>query len=436
MSTMIFNRKIEVCFSKEDVLILDGQSCICNWLYNHLLEMTIEDYKNNNNELKLLSDRNLRDQVPVLKHEYIFLNSVHSSPLKNAALRLKETYEKFFKGGMGYPNFKSWSKNWFSLFYDEPNKGFKLLENNQLHITLGMDRNRKRLTVKGSLKEGVHLQKGDRIKNFRLCKHQGSRFYAIFCIEREEPEKKEVKTWIAIDPNHKNFFLGIDNNGVSYEFEKLMQLKYWDKVIDKLKSKRDMCERKSKLVSNNEGKSYYLPSKKWSRLNNALDNAYNTRREQIKSGCYSIANWIAKNYDYAAIGDYTPNLETAKHDNMHRSMLNQEVIGEFRSILKWVMKRSGKSFSKVDEKNTTKECCVCGHMEKKDPSIREFICPGCNNKLHRDINSAVNIAIKNKLLSGSDYVNWELSHAAYTGKWDFRITNILFTGYASEKPVA
>ena len=92
MNIMIFNRKIEVIFTKEDELILDGQSKICNWLYNHLLEMTIKDYKENNNDKKLLTGRNLRNQVPILKQEFIFLNSVHSSPLKNTAIRLKVSF--------------------------------------------------------------------------------------------------------------------------------------------------------------------------------------------------------------------------------------------------------------------------------------------------------------------------------------------------------
>lgn len=283
MNVMIFNRKIEVIFTKEDELILDGQSKICNWLYNYLLEMTIKDYKENNNDKKLLAGRNLRNQVPILKQEFVFLNSVHSSPLKNTAIRLKESYKKFFNNETEYPKFKSWKKHWFSLYYDEPNKGFKLIETET-------------------------------------------------------------------------------------------------------------------------GKSYYLPSKRWTKLNNALDNAYHKRREQIKSSCYSIVNWIAKNYDYVAIGDYTPSLNTATQDNMHRSMLNQEIIGEFRNILKWVMERSGKHYSKVDEKDTIKTCCICGNKEKKD-----------------------------KLLSGSDYVDWNLYNSTYTAKWNFKKSKILFTDHTLEK---
>ena len=114
---MMFNRKVEVIFSKEDAKVLDGQSKICNWLYNKLLEISINDYSENNNESILLHGRNLRDLVPLLKKEYNFLNTVYSSPLKNVALRLKEAYTRFFDNSNGFPRYKAWKDNWFSLFY-------------------------------------------------------------------------------------------------------------------------------------------------------------------------------------------------------------------------------------------------------------------------------------------------------------------------------
>ena len=120
--------------------MLDGQSKILNWLYNHLLQMTIDDYKNNNNNKMLLSGRNLRNQVPGLKEEFNFLKSVHSSPIKNTAIRLKDAYVKFFKEqSVGFPKFRPWKKKWFSLYYDEANKGFKILSNKKIKISLGQN---------------------------------------------------------------------------------------------------------------------------------------------------------------------------------------------------------------------------------------------------------------------------------------------------------
>ncbi len=376
---MIFNRSVEITFNKKDQLILDGQSKICNWLYNHLLEMVKSDKVSG-----LLEGRNLRNEIPKLKLEKPFLKSVYSSPLKNVAFRLKSTFNGFFNYERGFPKFKSWKVKWFSLFYDEPNKGYKIINNKEIQINLGIDKDNRRLKVNGLLKETLHLKETDQIKNFRICKKR-RKFYGIFCIERIDIVPKHVNSFLSIDPNHKNFFVGINNKGESIEFEKITQIQYFDKVIDEIKSKRDKCKK---------------GSKRWKRLNRAIDKPYHKRQEQIKSMCYGVSNYIARNYDCVLIGDYTPSLETAKYETMHRSMLNQTIIGKFRTILEWVMIRSGKQFKLVDEHETTKVCSICGHSEKKNPSIREFVCRNCGRHLNRDINSSINIAKKGNILSG------------------------------------
>ena len=406
---MIFNRKIEVIFDKKDELILDGQSKICNWLYNYLLDLIKIEFKVKKEKSELLTGRNIRDLVPLIKLNKSFLYSVHSSPLKNTALRLLGTFEKFFKENTGFPKYKSWKHKWFSLYYDEPNKGFKLTNKN-LRISLGKNTGNKQIRVNGKLKEDMKLKETDKIKNFRLCKEK-KKFYAILCIERKDLEKKNIKNFISLDPNHKNFFVGIDHRGNSIELKQPTMIKYFDHKIDELKSKKDKCKKYSK---------------RWRRYNKALDNVYNKRREQIKSFCFGVSHFIARFYDYAIIGDYTPSLETANHDNMHRSMLNQNIIGKFRDILEWVMSKSGKAFQCIDEKDTTKTCCICGNQEKKQPNIREFICDKCKHHLNRDINSSVNIAKKTNVLSGSDYVNWELSQITYNTEWDYKLSCVYF----------
>ncbi|WP_205842058.1 zinc ribbon domain-containing protein [Natranaerobius trueperi] len=116
---------------------------------------------------------------------------------------------------------------------------------------------------------------------------------------------------------------------------------------------------------------------------------------------------------------------------MHRSILNQEVIDQFRNILLWIFERSNNHRTVVDEKNTTKECCICGHDETKGPNVREFICAGCDTTLSRDINSAVNIAIKDNLLPGSGHANWDLSQPACIAGWSYQSCKIHLTDFSS-----
>ena len=454
-----YNRKIEVIFTKEERHILDGQSKICNWLYNRLLETCQKDYRENNSQLQLMKDENLRNYAVAMKSEYPFLKTVFSSPIKEVAERLKTSYERFFKKLGGYPNFRSWKQKWFSLFYDEPNKGWKLEEDGvKIKISLGdipeLPRKDKREnpSITGHLTEQMILQEGESINTFRLCKQQGNRFYAVFTIERcsskelahkkmmslyrkeynlakkenrEKPTKpvlekeaieipKDVK-WIALDPNHKNFFVGVDNEGNSILFKKLAMIKYWDKMIDKLKSKRDICEKNYRKKKTKNGIHYTVHSPRWNRLNQALNRAYHKRREQIKVALYSIAHELYRRYDLVLIGDYTPTNGTAPFDNMKRSMLNQEKIGEFRNIVEWVAIKKDSYYKKVNEHNTTKNCCVCGHQEKKTPDIRQFTCVSCGTTLMRDNNSAVNIASKEGFTFNIEALKHKLSSFAWKG---------------------
>lgn len=435
--SLVYNKKMEVEFKQEDIFILDGQSKICNWFYNQLLDACINDYKFNNNAKKLLTGRNLRNYGTSLKEEHKFLNTVFSSVLKEPSARIKKAYEKFFNGDGGYPKYRSWKKKWFSLVFDEPNKGWEVKEDGKtLSISLGdipgmpKEKGKRNPSVIGYLKEKLELKECEILKTFSLVKQQG-KFYAIFTVEKcsiEELEFKGVMSkyrkeynlakkeglelpqkpvfeeeevvipsdskWIALDPNHKNFFVGVDYEGNSIEFKKLKMVRYWDKTIDRLKSKRDVCQKNYRRRKTKNGNRYTVNSPRYNRLNHALDIAYNKRREQIKAALYSISHELYKRYDLVIIGDYTPTSDTALFKNMKRSMLNQEHIGKFRKTLKWVAEKEGKFYLMINEHNTTKECCVCGHQEKKEPSVRKFTCKSCHTILMRDSNSAINIAKK------------------------------------------
>ncbi|MBP3886833.1 MAG: transposase [Cellulosilyticum sp.] len=396
---MKYNRKIEIVFEKEDELILDGQSKICNWLYNKLLDICKSDYALYGRASKITFGNNIRDMVPALKYDFPFLSSVHSSPTKNVGRRLQDAYKDFYSKKCEYPKFRSWKyRKWFSLYYDEPNKGFSLVTNKIIQISLGKNMDNKQMYVHGEFKEAFNLNENEKIKTFRLCKEK-NKFFGVFTIEAPDTTPKAVERWIAIDQNHKNFFVAIDHNGQTFEFTKLYQDKYFDNIIDELKSNRDKCNRKhKKKVTHMSNATYYVPNRRWVKLDKAIKRNESRKREQTKQIMYSIAHFIAQNYDKVIIGDYVPSKSKEDICNINRDVINQSHVGEFRSILGWVMTKSHKSFVKVSEQYTTQTCCVCGKKEKKDVTIREFTCKKCNTFILRDVNSAINIAKKDNLV--------------------------------------
>ncbi|MEK7485163.1 MAG: transposase, partial [Planctomycetota bacterium] len=152
--------KIKLDVSPEIERILDGQSKICNWLYNQLVQ-TANDlrtkYRKTQDPLvaqTLYTKYGLRNLIPGLKKQFPFLKSVHSEPLKNAALRLTSAIKDYQdskrgrsqKKQCGWPKFRSWGKKWFSMKYTEPFVGYKLKES-LLKLSLGKDEKGKQIRV-------------------------------------------------------------------------------------------------------------------------------------------------------------------------------------------------------------------------------------------------------------------------------------------------
>lgn len=387
---------------------LDGQSRICNWLYNQLLakslELKREFIHSGSSEASktLYTKRGLRNALPMLKEDHPFLKVVHSSPLKNTALRLSEAirvHQKSKKGQrkgkkMGWPKFRAWKRDWFSLFYDEPEKGFKIRETT-LILSLGMGQDRKQRSLALTLPES-HLLKGKTIRNLRITSELGN-YYAIFTIQKELPVRKPITKILSLDPNHKNLAYGVDTEGRAIEIAAPKWLKAYDRRLDELKSKRDRCNKKSKKSPVLDakgiptGKEFTLPSKQWAKYDRALKRALYKRREQTKTFMYTSAHRLFRDYDCIGIGDYTPSGEGITKP-MRRAMNNRSLIGRWKNTLSWVARKSGKTFLEFDEKGTTRTCSHCFHVEERGihVSLREWQCPQCQTEHIRDENAAIN----------------------------------------------
>lgn len=400
--------KLSVEVDKQTSSELDGQSKICNWLYNHLLEeggkLKAAFIQSGDAEAakSLYTKRGLRNLVPKLKQQHLFLKVVHSSPLKNTALRLSEAisaHQKSKKGKrkgkqVSWPKFRAWKQNWFSLFYDEPQKGFKI-EGKTLTLSLGMGKERKQRSLILSLPE-AHILKGKILRNLRITSELGN-YYAIFTIQKELPNRKPISKVLALDPNHKNLAYGVDTGGTALEIAAPSWLKNYDKRLDELKSKRDHCNKKSKKSvildseGNATGKEYNIPSRQWQKYDRALKKTIRKRREQTKTFMFTSAHQLFQEYDCVGIGDYTPK-GSGISKPMRRAMNNRSLISRWKDTLSWVAHKSGKTFLQFDEKGTTRTCHHCLHIEEQGipVSLRQWCCPQCQTVHIRDENAAIN----------------------------------------------
>lgn len=148
------------------------------------------------------------------------------------------------------------------------------------------------------------------------------------------------------------------------------------------------------------------------KINNILiDNnlSYAQKDTKIRNLIYELhiktAILICKNFQYIYIGQtYTvdkidsKSMETTK-DNLS-SILSHN---RFLKILYKYATKTKKNIYIVDESFTSKHCGVCGELKNKfkrvqfgdDSERRKYICDFCNAVLHRDVNAARIIIIKN-----------------------------------------
>ena len=396
--------KMRLIVDSETTRILDGQMKIANFMYNNLLE-TANDLRQQFVEKQckevartLYTKRGLRNLVPGLKSQFPFLKTVHSSPLKNAALRLSSAirdYQDSRKGRRkgkqtGWPKFRSHKVKPFSLLYDEPGKGFKVV-GKTLNITLGVSDEGKRLRAVVELEKSLTSFSDLEIRQLRVTQEHGV-FFAIFTVRQSEvTPRNEIQKVIALDANHKNLAVGTDTEGKILEIANAYFSKSLQKRIDSLKSKRDKCLKKSVLIELKDGRKIYRPSRRWVMLNKRLQSVYRLRREQTKTMLYSLANRLFSKYDVVGIGDYTPR-GGGLNTGMRRQMNNESLIGRFRDTLTWVARKSGKKLVVWPERNSTKQCADCKQLLPKalEPSIRSWQCPNCKKHHDRDVNAARN----------------------------------------------
>jgi putative transposase len=407
MSTVKTGCKIGLEPDEETGRVLDSQSKICNWLYNHLLEQAnnlkqqFKDSKGQDHEAArtVYSKRGLRDLLPDLKVDFPFLKTVYSSPLKNAALRLSTSIREYQKSRRGerkggakvnWPKFRSWKGKWFSLLYDEPWKGYSL-DGQTLTLTLGVDRDGTQVRVTMRLTEPLVY---GQVKSLRIVKEMG-RFYAVFTVLRELPAVSSAVRTIALDPNHKNLAYGVGTDGQGVEIENMPGLKALDRRIDELKSKRDHCKRGSRLIEyiRDDGSvhRHWQPSRRWRRYDEALTRLYRLRREQTKTYLFTVANKLCREYSVIAVGDYTPH-GGGITTGMRRAMNNQSLIGRFKKTVDWVAQRSGRVYLEYNETGTTRTCADCGAIVEGglSPDIRAWECSECHTPHLRDENAGRN----------------------------------------------
>jgi len=326
-----------------------------------------------NYDLKLLEED---ESNSFLKQE------CHSQVLQQKLQDLQKAFKKFFKHESGYPKFKSKGRG-DSIRFPQ---GIKLEEGNQRIFLpkIGYIRYRKSRNIEG------------RIKNVTVS-HVADCWYVSIQTEREiDIPKIDLKTALE---NQNDTALGIDMGAVRFctfsngEYEDSIKTHCVTQIDKKiaaiqklLKNKVKGSNRRLKLVK----RISRLSQKKASIRN---DYIHKLSTEICKShAIVCVEDLKIKNMTKSAKGTViNPGKNVKSKSGLNRSILS-EGWGIFFEQLEYKQKKLGQIFLKINPKNTSRACPVCGNVSKDNrPSQAVFCCRNCGYTANADENAAGNI---------------------------------------------
>jgi len=334
----------------------------CRWLYNRLLK-NLNDAKAEGVKLKTYDTQNM---IPSLKLENPKLNGVYSKVLQMVNYTLWSNIKGLAaskKNGrkIGHIRFKGYG--WYNtLNYNQ--SGFKIDQDHSL----------------------LHLSKiGDmRIKLYRkiegcikavIIKREGKKWFAIVQADQEPQPLPETDEAIGLD-------VGLTSFAVDSEGNNIENPRYAEHAAHKLAKLQRRLARAEK-GSNNRRSIQDKVAKLHKRINCQRDDFL-----------HKLSRMYVNNFDIICVEDLdVKGLKEKGHNTgMHRS-IHDASWAKFAFMLSYKAQSAGRKLIKIDPRNTTQRCSVCGSIVKKDLSVRVHECPYCGFSCDRDYNAARNILI-------------------------------------------
>ncbi len=337
-----------------------------------------------------------------LKAARPWYRGIDSDVLQRNIARLNTAYKNFFDG-RGFPAFKNRS-NFRSFEYKPGRVKFNT------STPLGVDAERSR-SVKGSK---VYLPKigwmrffnsrpmpdGFAIRSVTIRRRTDGWFMSVRLEEKSVPmatprPTSEVKTAVGLDMGLTKLVHCSDGSNIPNP-----------RFATNPKTKRTLKIRQRRVSRTKKGS-----ANRKKRVNEVakLHSKIANRRNAYQ---WQVANKLVKKADAVVVEDlniqgmvrrckpkpdekagrFLPNGQSAKR-GLNRSILDAS-WGELINKIQYAAAKSGGVLLKVNPRHTSRECSVCGHIDKANRDRERFICTNCSHFDHADLQAARNIKRK------------------------------------------
>jgi len=350
----------------------------CRFVWNNLLDMQIERYKNGGSYVNEIGMNYL---IKCLKQEYPFLKKAESTSLQRVSRDLNSAFQKLFKEHSGHPKFKS---------RKFPKQSYQSSYTNNNICQVG--EHRLKLPKLGTVYFRSGRQIVGKIKNVTIRLSATGKFYAIVLVDAEVNKLDDTNQSVGIDMGVAD--LMITSDGIKYptiRFDKILAKKkhYWEKRLARRRAQAiylSACDKHNKVLEPRELSDFknYLKAKHM--VAKYSEKIANQRNNYL----HNLTKQLVEQYDVIKIEDLkTKNL--LKNHKLARAIANQS-WREIRRQLEYKCEWYGKQLVTVNPRKTSQICSNCGYDDGKHTlDIRQWTCPNCGKHHDRDINAAKNI---------------------------------------------
>jgi len=369
---MFLAKKIRIEATPQDAATLEFMQGKCRGLYNWLVMRLRNGERWHFQEEKArLAESRAYDPE---------LNDVYGKLLAEVYWRLDKAMKAFFKRVQagetpGFPRVRP-RHQFFTLCYPAMYLQF---EGTKLILPTGGKGHNKRLpNILATLAEVPPCG----FREVAISRDAHGHYHASFVYEAPEAEPQSGDV-VAFDLGIKTLAVGVNEHGRFYHIGGMKGHRWYNQQLDKIRSKRDRCQKKSRR--------YIRLSHVYKRVS---EKKRNKRRDCLHKASHLIDHRLVERT--VVIGELSQRQmvmkeHTEKQKALHRSVYNDWGLYAFLQMLAYKCALAGKELIQIDERDTSKTCSGCGHKQDMPLYKRTYRCGTCGLVLDRDENSAINL---------------------------------------------
>ncbi|GHO79923.1 transposase [Ktedonobacter sp. SOSP1-85] len=371
---MLLCKKIRIEVSEQDAATLEFMQGKCRGLYNWWVMRLREGEKWNLYEAKRSLQGSKRHDPELVQ--------VYGKLLQEVYYRLDGAMKAFYRRAKagetpGFPRVRP-RHCFFTLCY--PAMYIKIEGVNLLLPTGGGGKHGAKVypNVVAHLTEAPP----EHFQEVAISRDARGTYYASFPAERA-PKPCSTDGVAAFDLGIKTLATGVNEQRRVYTIGGFKGSRWYNKQLDKIRSKRDKCKKKSRR--------YLHLSKVYKRVS---EKKRNKQKDSLHKASHLIAHKLVERT--VVVGDLSQRQMVMKEHRKRNKHLNRAVYNEwglytFIEMLKYKCQLYGKDLHFLDERNTSKACSGCDNLQAMPLWKRTYCCTNCGLVMDRDENSAVNI---------------------------------------------